>query len=153
MSKRFHTRSKQRKYREKKERYLSFFEKLNCFYCRRRVYKNTDGGKNAENTLTIDHLNPLNKGGDLFDFNNFRICCDYCNCARDKVQAFVNKHNKVKLEKFLLKLSKRKLRASFFYFIMIEPPRKIVPPHIKLKGFLKYLEIIPLELKEKLLSY
>lgn len=51
--------------------YFEFhLEKLFCGYCKKSL---------TTKTATIDHIQPVSKGGGIFDKSNMMICCHKCN--------------------------------------------------------------------------
>ena len=52
-----------------------------CHYCDQEVFKSLDSNT-LPNSLTIDHKNPISKGGSKIDTNNMLISCFKCNTKK-----------------------------------------------------------------------
>jgi 5-methylcytosine-specific restriction endonuclease McrA len=65
-----------------KKKYLrSIFEKLDngdiliCPYCDEKMKM----GGNFDNSVTVDHIYPISRGGKINDIDNCLLCCNKCN--------------------------------------------------------------------------
>lgn len=52
-----------------------------CEYCGRPDLR--DSERRSDSQVTLDHITPLSKGGQMFDLSNIVICCNICNRIKD----------------------------------------------------------------------
>jgi len=56
---------------------------LNCDYCRCKLVEGIHPP--LYNSLTVDHIIPICKGGDIRDFSNFALACLNCNLDKGEL--------------------------------------------------------------------
>lgn len=75
----------------KEDFFKSELEKSNgkpeCAYCGKPVI--IGGGRNAHNTATLDHFNPISAGGSVSKPSNLVLACNTCNNDKDHAPGIV----------------------------------------------------------------
>jgi 5-methylcytosine-specific restriction endonuclease McrA len=70
---------------------------LKCTYCPKdNLQIEFDGMKIPRNKMaTIDHIVPISKGGEIYDYSNLCVACARCNNKKSDydLQTFLNKRN------------------------------------------------------------
>jgi 5-methylcytosine-specific restriction endonuclease McrA len=56
-------------------------DRWRCVRCRRRVYR-YDGGGSFPDSLHVDHVKPVSRGGDWWDPKNLQTLCRDCNIRK-----------------------------------------------------------------------
>ena len=49
---------------------------------RNKRFRFHNTGFNPKDAATVDHKNPISKGGDIFDYDNLAVCCSKCNTIK-----------------------------------------------------------------------
>ena len=52
-----------------------------CVYCKTQVYRKGEEGFTKRKELTMDHINPIENGGNN-EFNNLVLACHICNSGK-----------------------------------------------------------------------
>ena len=72
---------------------------LKCTYCpKTNLVIELDGMSVPQNIIaTIDHIQPISKGGGIFDVNNICVCCGSCNGKKADMlpEEWLNKINNI----------------------------------------------------------
>lgn len=60
---------------------------LTCTYCKKPNLVIELDKMRVNNFIkaTIDHIVPMSKGGEYFDYNNITVCCGSCNSKKDSM--------------------------------------------------------------------